>query len=80
MPNSKQQEAFIDLVSDISSLVSDIRGLQGLYDRQTKDLDTKLFKDQDELKKYFEEKKVEKLIDLVDRKRKIEDFVRQLAN
>ncbi|MFZ5376792.1 MAG: hypothetical protein ACOZAN_03970 [Patescibacteria group bacterium] len=80
LPNSKLQEAFIDLVSDISALASDIRGVQNLYADQSKTLNKSLFKNISELKNYYDEKKVEKLIDLVDLKRKIEDFVRQLTN
>lgn len=95
LPSTEQQEAFIDLISDISTYLSDARGVQGVYDDQSKLLNqmppegktkkkqpqpssSSIFKTRPELEKYYEDKKTEKSIDLVDIKRRIDDFIRQL--
>jgi len=80
LPKSELQEAYIDLISDISFFVSDAIGMQQFYDSQKKELNKELFKTSDELTKFYEERKTEKSIDLVDIKRKIEDFIRQLQS
>ena len=89
----ERQETFIDLISDISTYVSDVRGIQSLYDDQKKQIPqpqpvikktkskkqaTGLFASLPGLEKFYEERKTEKSIDLVDIKRRIDDFVKQL--
>lgn len=80
LSKSELQETYIDLISDISSFVSDVNGMQLFYDSQKKELNKELFKTPENLTKYYEERKTEKSIDIVDIKRKIEDFIRQLQS
>lgn len=54
--------------------------MQLFYDSQKKELNKELFKTPEDLTKYYEERKTEKSIDIVDIKRKIEDFIRQLQS
>ncbi|SRR6266404_1215754 len=91
LPSLDQQEIFIDLISDISTYLLDTRSIQGVYDEQKNLLSQAqsskkkvqavgqiIFKTMADLEKFYEDRKIEKAIDLVDIKRRINDFLKVL--
>jgi len=78
-----QQEEYIDLVSDLSSSLSNSRSLQTLFDTQKKlhDEDSKLtigtFK---ELQEYFNQTKLQYSIEFVEIKRRIDEFLKKITD
>jgi hypothetical protein len=88
LPSTNEQEKFIDLISDIASFVTDTRGIQNYYYDQAKPFnepgegqkkENPIFKTKKELDDYFESKRNEKAIDLVELKRRIEEFTREIS-
>lgn len=90
------QEEFIDLISDLSLIITDIRALQNFYYEQSKSIDDTgsdkpsqenkgkklqevVYKSKKELDTFFESKKTEKSIDIIEIKRRIDDFLKKIA-
>jgi hypothetical protein len=93
LSSSRYQETFIDLISDISTYLSEVRSIQAVYDEEKKwfpnssksqdktaeaNTAQRIFKTQVDLDKFYEEQKTQKAIDLVDIKRRIDDFIKVL--
>ncbi len=90
--NAELQEKFIDLISDISDYVASIRSLQDVYYNQqqkiTEDIDnrakkkltaqTSIYKDHKENMDEFNRRSVEKAIDFVEIKRRLDEFLKQV--
>lgn len=82
------QEKFFDLISDISTYIIDGRELQTYYWNESKRLTGNISsdtvnevvqqKDIQTLENYFNKRKIEKTIELVDIKRRIDDFLKQI--
>lgn len=83
------QEKFIDLISDISTYLIDARGLQNYYWNEanrlkgekkpvdkTEDIQQKSTQD---LENFFNKRRIEKTIELIDIKRRIDDFLKQVS-
>ena len=81
LKSERSKEEFIDLITDVSLYVSDVRGLQNLYYEEGKKINVgdpaAIFKTHDELLKYFNEQKGLKITDIVELKRRIQDFSRE---
>lgn len=80
LKSEKSKEEFIDLITDISFYLQDVRGLQNFYYEQQKDLGTptSLFQTQLDLGRHFNEQKGLKMTDLIELKRRIQDFCREV--
>ena len=79
--SERAKEQFIDLITDVSLYVSDVRGLQNFYYTESPKIgkdSTALFNNLDDLNKYFNEQKNLKIIDMVELKRRILDFAREV--
>lgn len=95
LPSSDKQEIFIDLISDISTFSSETRGIQDLYYSESKKTADPLAskknrshkkKDKnpdllskDGLEKYYDDKKTDRTIAMIEIKRRIDDFIRTLS-
>jgi hypothetical protein len=98
LSSADYQEKFIDLISDIASFVTDIRGMQNFYYEQVKPFNESpekeqnekekkvlkkvnpIYKSKKELDDYFNSKKNEKAVDMVELKRRVDEFAKQISN
>ncbi len=98
LSSADNQEKFIDLVSDIASFVTDIRGMQNYYYEQAKNFNefpekeqneedkkvlkktNPIFKSKKDLDDYFNSRKIEKAIDMVELKRRVDEFAKLISN
>jgi ribosomal protein S8 len=79
--NSSLQEKFLDLLSDTSFFVKETSLLETFYFEEIKKLDNGdsiFYKTRDDLENYFRGKRTEKLIEIIEIKRKIDEMTRIL--
>lgn len=74
----EKQEKLLILLSDITLLAKEMRGLENFSVSSREDIKKsgKLFSTIEEHDGYFEKQRTQKLIDLVEIKRRIDDFIR----
>ncbi len=76
------KEQFMDLISDISMYLPDVRSLQNVYyseQEKVKTGDTSAsFADKAALDKWFSEQRMQKIVDPIELKRRMRDFIREM--
>lgn len=95
LSSQEQQELFIDLITTLSTYSIDARGLQQLYWDESKRIKEGITKSKSfsrsggeatkelnskELEDYFNRRKTEKSIELIEIKRQISDFLKSISN
>jgi hypothetical protein len=85
LPKNSDQEKFFDVISDLSSFLNDARFTQQFYYDQKKLIEgneadsiqaEKLYRNKTDLDTFFAQKRTEKLVELIDIKRRLEDYIK----
>ena len=76
--SKNRQEKLLALISDITALIRDIRGVETFCFSEDTGTVKSVFQSKEQHDDYFEKQRMQKLIDLVEIKRRIEDFLREL--
>ena len=90
--NSSQQEDLIDLILDMSNYIHSVKSIQDLFYGEARKIDsdmdetkknkaykaTSIFKNHEENMDTFQKRSMEKTIDLIEIKRKLDEFIKSL--